>query len=75
MLCYEVDYRAEGRVTFAKQAIRGFRPAGQPKESIQRKGGPDAALILRSVAFIEGRQKGVKPRSIPNLLSFLEKPS
>ena len=30
-----------------------------PKESIQRKGGPDAALILRSEAFIEGRQKGL----------------
>ncbi|AMK77442.1 hypothetical protein A1342_11455 [Methylomonas methanica] len=28
-----------------------------PKESIQRKGHPDAALILRAEAFIEGRQK------------------
>ena len=30
-----------------------------PKESIQRKGDPDAALILRSEAFVEGRQKGL----------------
>jgi len=30
-----------------------------PKESIQRKGHPDAALILRAEAFIEGRQKGL----------------
>jgi len=36
--------------------ILSFAP---PKESIQRKGGPDAALILRSEAFIEGRQKGL----------------
>jgi hypothetical protein len=30
-----------------------------PKESIQRKGHPDAAYILRAEAFIEGRQKGL----------------
>jgi hypothetical protein len=44
---------------------RVFAPEGEilsfapPKESIQRKGGPDAASILRSEAFIEGRQKGL----------------
>jgi len=32
-----------------------------PKESIQRKGDPDAALILRSEAFDGNRQKGLPP--------------
>jgi hypothetical protein len=40
-------------------------PAGEilsfasPKESIQRKGDPDAAYILRAVVFIGGCQKGL----------------
>ena len=36
--------------------ILSFAP---PKESIQRKGGPDAAFILRSEAFDGDRQKGL----------------
>jgi hypothetical protein len=45
--------------------MSGFGPTAEvlsfapPKESTQRKGGPDAALILRAEAFIEGRQKGL----------------
>jgi len=37
---------------------------GSPKESNQRKGDPDAALILRSEAFDGDRQKGL-PAPLP----------
>ncbi len=39
--------------------IRSRRICASPKESIQRKGDPDAAFILRSEGFAEGFRKGL----------------
>jgi hypothetical protein len=67
--------RTGGRVTFATKTIRGFRPSGQPmavqirswricaspKESHQRKGGPDAAYSLRSSLLSRVDRRGFLP--------------
>jgi len=61
-----VPTRILSNVSLARRLVlkSGLGPTAEilsfawPKESIQRKGHPDAALILRAAAFIEGRQKG-----------------
>jgi hypothetical protein len=46
------------RASLSAVQIRSRRICASPKESIQRKGDPDAALILRAEGFERGFPKG-----------------
>ncbi|WP_157199390.1 hypothetical protein [Methylomonas koyamae] len=47
------------RASLSAVQIRSRRICASPKESIQRKGDPDAACSLRSEAFERGCRKGL----------------